>query len=508
MDAAAGLPVPSDAPRTAAHPRLALGWVVTLFLTVGALLAPSGASGAATPFSIKNFSPGGSDLASDRAGNVWFTVQRPPDPADIVRLTPTGQRTSFPIPAAPGEARPQRVDVLTTEPDGTVWFQEGGAFGTISPTGTVAFLPSQSSRPTDVGAEGVIGSDGNLWFAMADAGRIGRVSPAGDVKVFRLARGRFPSSIALGADGNVWFNDFSGSSVGRVGRITPDGAIREFKLRRETEEGVFDLATGPDGNVWFTTRIDGKGWIGRISRTGKIRLFKTTADNTSRITAGPDGKLWFTARTVRRGFQNGALGRITTSGKSRIYALTSGRKRSLGQIVTGGNGTMWFTQSGTTQVVSRLTLRRASRARAVAAAARRSVYKSEGCGQRVDRYDTSTWACTTLRTPGEAVASGGTATVTFHFRIRRTMKNVRVCFSHINGSTDRGCAYKRTYRQLKRGRVIERTMTLSVPDVTKSGGYYVDNRSKLLSSGRGWPADGRVCIVAPGQPAVECHSRQ
>lgn len=320
-----------------------------MVLVTSLLVLPSSAV-AATPFTIKTFSPAGAQLAADQAGNVWFAVQPRHGPADVVRLTPSGQRTRFPIPTAPGEDAPQRTEVITTAPDGTVWFLEGGSLGTITPTGTVTFL-SQSRALVDLGGDGVIGTDGNLWFAGgADGGAIGRATPAGEITLF--GRGRGVQAMTLGRDGNVWY--ISGRR--RIGRITPAGQARVFALPRRVEEAN-DTALGPDGNIWFTAYGDDRGYLGKITPSGRVRLYRSGTDSVADLTAGPDRRVWFTGWKRRRGFQHHLIGRITTGGRAQSYLFSDGRRRDAGEIVTGGNGTMWVTRRGTTTAVSRVTLR-------------------------------------------------------------------------------------------------------------------------------------------------------
>jgi len=113
-----------------------------------------------------------------------------------------------------------------------------------------------------------------------------------------------------------------------------------------------NLITGPDGALWFTEN----GKIGRITTTGALREFALpTGHNASSLTSGPDGALWFTEPT------NQAVGRITTSGlisETKVPgACATGYScptspRPIG-IVTGSDGALWIIEPIFSRVLNR-----------------------------------------------------------------------------------------------------------------------------------------------------------
>jgi hypothetical protein len=99
------------------------------------------------------------------------------------------------------------------------------------------------------------GPDGNLWFVEANAGVIGRISTAGAILEFRITRGLLGTGLSAGSDGNLWFTT---QLPGRIGRITPIGAIVDFSsldssTLLSTPSGIVD---GPDGRMWY---LEGRG---------------------------------------------------------------------------------------------------------------------------------------------------------------------------------------------------------------------------------------------------------
>jgi len=104
--------------------------------------------------------------------------------------------------------------------------------------------------------------------------------------------------------------------------------------------GPQDIAVGPDGALWFT------GWddsaIGRITTAGAITAYSlpTAFSYPMGITAGPDGALWFaeTGGVI----DVPKIGRITTAGAITEFPLPSGSDAF--DITTGPDGALWFTE--------------------------------------------------------------------------------------------------------------------------------------------------------------------
>jgi virginiamycin B lyase len=160
-------------------------------------------------------------LAAGPDGNIWFTE---PLQSQIVRMTPSGQMTEFPVPAA----APYQIVV---GPDGALWFiaASGPRLGRISSQGAVTFYSLPEDRHSGIGGLAV-GADGNLWYT--DGQHVGRVTPAGVATIFRFPADfpsveGFPTPLIEGPDGNLWALDLI---PGTLWRITPSGSIMQVYI--------------------------------------------------------------------------------------------------------------------------------------------------------------------------------------------------------------------------------------------------------------------------------------
>src|SRR5712691_3105111 len=201
-------------------------------------------------------------------------------------------------------------------------------------------IPTANSEPRRIAA----GPDGALWFTEFRASKIGRITTSGAITEFPVAGSTFPFDITAGPDGRMWFTE----SESLIGAVNPaNGHIRQFLLPG-TDTDAVGITAGPDGALWFTVSPGlgaPEGAIGRITTTGKITEFSLPSGSSPfGITTGPDGALWFTEPG------NGVIGRITTSG-----ALTTfGGAGLAGSITPGPDGNLWFT-TGFDQKIGRIT---------------------------------------------------------------------------------------------------------------------------------------------------------
>lgn len=110
------------------------------------------------------------DLVEGPDGNIWLCAT---DENDIVRITPTGAVTLYPVPTA--GAQP---DAICVGPDNNLWFTEqlGDKIGrVITTTGAVSEyqIPTPASQPIAITA----GPDGWLWFVENVSNKIGKIHP-------------------------------------------------------------------------------------------------------------------------------------------------------------------------------------------------------------------------------------------------------------------------------------------------------------------------------------------
>ncbi len=161
----------------------------------------------------------------------------------------------------------QQPTAITLGRDGDIWFIEntGGNVGHVTPgcvVKTCAVDPGSQTLSYGIAS----GSDGRIWFAVADPKNsfIGSVSSScGDLRKYTKGLTAAPQSITAGPDGNLYF----GETGPTVGRITTKGVITEYPLKAtEGSFPVISLTTGPDKNIWFTNNSH--------SQVGKLTLAK------------------------------------------------------------------------------------------------------------------------------------------------------------------------------------------------------------------------------------------
>ncbi len=261
--------------------RIVTGPDGNLWFTSDGFLSRMTPAGVVTDFPLAG-SASGITVGPDR--NIWFTevgssLSRPNN--YLGRATTDGQITEFPVEAAAGD--------ITVGPDGNFWVPDytEAAFDAIvrvTPSGLETRWPlrGRSDVPGDAGPFSVVvGSDGNIWFTEAVAGKIGRISASGD-SLIELAVESAPFGIASGPDGNLWFTEPYAQAIGRM---TTGGDSVEFAVPTPGAQPL-GISAGPDGNIWFTE--SGASRIGRVALRG-------TRDAGIDLSVGADGK----ARVLR-----------------------------------------------------------------------------------------------------------------------------------------------------------------------------------------------------------------
>jgi len=262
--------------------------------------------------------------------NLWFSengLARSP----IVKMTPTGLATAYPLPTLNAG-----IEAVTRGPDGNVWFTEFKAskIGKITPLGQITeyrtpFNPLQS---VDIKT----GADGNLWFATDHHG-IGRATTTGTIDFFPIKNNDTqPTALTPGPNKTMWFIEWMGSNVGF---ITPSGKVTEYAAGLRGFSNSFGIAYGKDGRMWFADPQHHR--IGAIGTNGAgLTFYRLGAGSTpDSIIAGPDGNLYFGEYGSSGA---GRIGMITTAGKITEFNLPAaeGAFPVLGLTVQGGN--IWF----------------------------------------------------------------------------------------------------------------------------------------------------------------------
>lgn len=307
---------------------------VNFLLIVSLLLPLPAAAQAATvgefPISpAQTWSGTSTGLAADAAGNVWFRDFYYLD--RIARITPAGEVIVFTVQSAG-----QFTGHITAGPDGNIWYTKHmtGKIVRITPTGEFTEFP----LPIDFPGSITTGPDSNLWFTGDH--RIGRMTLAGEVTLFTPPTpDSSPDSITQGPDGNLWFVEIA---AGKIGRITPEGAITEFPASPSGPSQPVAITAGPDGNLWF---IDG-AVIGRMTPAGAVTRFSNPNPSSFSygITAGPDGNLWFAVNN------RSTIGRITPAGVYLAELAIPTAAAAPQKIISSPDGLLWFTESNTNKI--------------------------------------------------------------------------------------------------------------------------------------------------------------
>jgi virginiamycin B lyase len=288
-------------------------------------------------------------FALDSQNHVWSTP-----------ITPTSQ----PVEISEYPILPSNVDnvALGVAPGpGGVWFAVSNGespglneVGLMAAPGHITYFPVPSNGFNPLNGGVVEGSDGAMWFTCD--GSILRVTSAGSFTNYLVpGPNGYPAHITSIPGSSLWFAE---ADVPTVGDITTSGTITRYSLDQTLSGHALNgIAYGSDGALWLAataSEVDGP-YIVRLLTDGTSSLFSLAANfgNTGYpgdITSGPDGALWFTDSTTA------AIGRITTSGSISSFKLS---KVNPTDLTTGSDGALWFTNlnslSSTSGLVGRLT---------------------------------------------------------------------------------------------------------------------------------------------------------
>jgi streptogramin lyase len=189
----------------------------------------------------------------------------------------------------------------------------------------------------------VASMSGNLWVATdidQDFGAcaVVQISTSGKARnTFYYSglstQGASFQDMTPGSDGALWLTDIYNE---QILRLTTTGSYTSFRL--PDYAAAYGIASGPDKALWFTFSSATKGpGIGRITTSGKIKIYSVSS-SAQDIAAGPDGALWFTQPSANE------IGRITTRGKGMEYSNGISGGAEPFDVTAGPDGAMWFTE--------------------------------------------------------------------------------------------------------------------------------------------------------------------
>jgi virginiamycin B lyase len=169
-------------------------------------------SGVVTEFSLPSafILPHSICLGPD--GAFWFTS----DAAQVGRIDMSGGGFRYyNLPENSGNIYAQ-FSAITTGSDGNLWLgvlppSGAGRVVRLTPTGSITEFPLQNGFPLDITA----GPDGALWFTEVGADKIGRMTTAGALTEYSLQPNSGPVGITVGPDNAIWFTEIA-SRVGRI----------------------------------------------------------------------------------------------------------------------------------------------------------------------------------------------------------------------------------------------------------------------------------------------------
>ncbi len=154
--------------------------------------------------------------------------------------------------------------------------------------------------------------------------------------------------MAVGADGAIWFTEFdpnNSGGVSRIGRVVvPGGATTEFTTMA-TDTGITSVPS--DNAVWFVETNGATAFLGRISTTTHTLTneYQDAAVGTAvpgTPVAGGDGGIWF---TDSGGFMNRFD--MTTHAFTR-FPTSAGAFSE--RIVVGADGALYFTEFSNSKI--------------------------------------------------------------------------------------------------------------------------------------------------------------
>ena len=175
-------------------------------------------AGAVTEYHVPTAFRGTHSITVGPDGALWFTSET----AQVGRMDVTGGGFRYyDLPESAGDIYEQ-FSAITIGSDGNLWLgvllnQGGSNVVRVTPTGQITEFPLPG--PADAVLDIVAGPDGALWFTEEAANKIGRITTSGVLTEFPLQRFGFPVGgpvgMTVGRDGAIWFTDLAGF-VGRI----------------------------------------------------------------------------------------------------------------------------------------------------------------------------------------------------------------------------------------------------------------------------------------------------
>ncbi|HEX8741502.1 MAG TPA: hypothetical protein VF712_00060 [Thermoleophilaceae bacterium] len=295
-----------------------------------------------------------SEIVATPDGRIWFINGE----GAVGVLDPlSGGITQHVAPGRIGTNPRFAIDLVVA--DGQVWVATGKGIAQLGGAGVVREYSLGS------GAAAITrGPDGAIWATLRDAQSIARVTPDGGRAIWQTRPYKgYLEAIERGPDGNLWYADTGDilarmdgggpETFVRLGRITPHGKLKEWILGG-SNTSPHDFVAGPDGRLWVAQANADRIARVRVGPRLRAKIFNVPVGlrHPASLVVGPDRALWFIGR------RDGAIGRITTTGRFTKYPLPwkhSGLDPSLDpspqSLTVGADGALWFTEDSRDLIV-------------------------------------------------------------------------------------------------------------------------------------------------------------
>jgi RHS repeat-associated protein len=228
-------------------------------------------------------------------------------------------------------------------------FPRGG--GTAGPPGSAATFPA--TQPWGITS----GPDGNLWYTIqGGTPQIGKMTTAGAAQEYTpTSQTIYPLYISPGPDRGLWFTAINYSTgQNTIGDLSLDGStLAQYGVSGAGNPGGIVLS--PDQkNLWYSgvgfSGGVGTSYVGKMAVDGTYTQIATPTNSSSMggIVVGPDGNIWFTEPGANKIGKVNLSGSFTSSSFTEYTVPTSGA--SPYWIAADRNGALWFTESGTNKI--------------------------------------------------------------------------------------------------------------------------------------------------------------
>ncbi len=187
------------------------------------------------------------------------------------------------------------------------------------------------------------GPDGNLWYTTDAGNYIYKMTTKGTTTSYPTTINT--KTLIFGPDGNIWINTYNNT---QLQKMSMNGSILATYTGLPANGIDSDqMAIGSDKNIWLPNQRS--NMIQKSDLNGNITNYLLTGSaQPIAIVAGPDGSLWFTENGTSK------VGRLPTSGIGLSEWGNGSNGMSAGAqpwgITVGSDGNIWFTERATNKI--------------------------------------------------------------------------------------------------------------------------------------------------------------